>query len=290
LAQLFFYDGYMAGLFRSAFFQRERNSPQWTHSQSHQSGQAGLIVVLLAVVVLTIGLSLFVRTSRQGDITAQQEESARIFNAAETGIEQALAGVLAAEQGNGNFGSLANQTITLDNANAKVNLSVIPDNTLETYLDQGSSAELSLTSTSPILINWSKVGCSQTPAALIITIHNLDVSTGAQTTRYEAVKGQGCGNGNYFAESSVGTAPYQFAYTLNLQTGDYFARIEPVFAGTDILATGPSIDKAQFLITSKAQDNSGSTQQAKAIEVKRTLSTPPSFMDYSVYSGSSIIK
>ncbi len=282
----------MAGLFGSVFLKRGR-VPAWL--TRHQPGQAGLIVVLLAVVVLTVGLSLFVRTSRQADITAQQEESARVFNAAETGIEQALAGVLAEEQGSGNFESLANQVITLDNTNAKVNLSVAPANTLETYLDQGSSAELSLASAnpSPITIYWSKIGCSQNPAALIITIHNLDPSDGTQTTRYEGIKGQGCNEGNnkvLFVESNPGADLYQFAYTLSLQPGDYFARIEPVFAGTDILASGPSIDRAQFLITSKAQDNSGATQQAKAIEVKRTLSTPPSFMDYTVYSGSSIIK
>jgi Tfp pilus assembly protein PilX len=277
----------MARLSKVVQLSRWRQPIQWTR---HHPGQAGLIVVLLAVVVLTIGLSLFIRTSRQTDITAQQEESARIFNAAETGIEQALASVLAAEQGNGSFANIANQDITVDNANAKVNLKVTPANMLETYLDQGSSAELTLSSTSDITINWSKVGCSQNPAALIITIHNLDPGTGTQTTRFNAIKGQGCSSGTNFTESATGTAPYQFAYTLNLQTGDYFVRIEPIFSGTDIFASGAGINKAQFVITSKAQDNSGATEQAKAIQVKRTLSTPPSFMDYTVYSGSSIVK
>jgi Tfp pilus assembly protein PilX len=267
---------------------KSHRAMRWTR---HHPGQAGLIVMLLAVVVLTVGLSLFVRTSRQADITAQQEESARIFNAAETGVEQALANVLAAEQNQVSFESIATQEITLDNSNAKVNLDVAPDSTLQTYLNQGSSAELNLGNTNPITINWSKVGCSSNPAALIITIHNIDPNTGDQTTRYEAVKGQNCTNGNNFTQSDAGAAaPYQFAYTLNLLAGDYFARIAPVFAGTDILASGQAINRAQFVITAKAQDNSGSTQQAKAIEVKRTLSTPPSFMDYTVYSGSSIVK
>jgi hypothetical protein len=77
---------------------------------------------------------------------------------------------------------------------------------------------------------------------------------------------------------------------LAIQAGDQSVRIEPIFTGTDIAAAGLSIDKAQFLVTAKAQDSSGATDQAKAIEVKRTLSTPPAIMNYTVYSGSSIVK
>ncbi len=255
-----------------------------------QSGQAGLIVVLLAVVVLTIGLSLFVRTTRQADITTQQEEAARIFNAAETGVEKALATILNTEQTNGDFAAIANQEILLNDNQAKVALEVSPENKLETYLDQGSTAELSLVTTDPITIMWSKTTCAQSPAALIISISNTDPNTSAKTTRYEAVKGTGCSSGKNFTEANAGSAPYQFAYTLALVDGDTMARIEPIFSGTDITATGLSVNRGQFVVTSKAQDNSGGSQQAKAIEVKRTLSTPPSFMDYTVYSGSSVTK
>jgi Tfp pilus assembly protein PilX len=257
---------------------------------SSHPGQAGLIVVLLAVVVLTIGLSLFTRTTRQADLASQQEESARIFNAAETGVEKALANILAAEQNQVTLESIQNEALSLDNENTTVNLNVAQDNVLETYLDQGATAELNLTTTDPVTINWSKVACSGNPAALLITVHNSDPNTDAKTTRYEAVKGQGCSAGTNFTEASAGPAPYQFTYTLVLQAGDYFARVEPIFSGTDLYAAGTSIDKAQFIVTAKAQDSSGGTQQAKAIEVKRTLSTPPSFMDYTVYSGSSVVK
>ena len=255
-----------------------------------QTGQAGLIVVLLAVVVLTIGLSLFVRTSRQADITSQQEEAARIFNAAETGVEKALSSILATEQDNVNFDSIANQELFLNENNAKVALQVAQQNKLETYLDQGSTAERTLTATDPITISWSKSTCAQNPAALIIAVNNTDPGTGVETTRYEAVKGAGCASGTNFTEASAGSAPYQFTYTLSLVAGDTFVRIEPIFSGTDIIASGLSVNKGQFVVTSKAQDNSGGSEQAKAIEVKRTLATPPSFMDYTVYSGTSVSK
>ncbi len=264
----------------------------YLRSQVHsQSGQAGLIVVLLSVVVLTIGLSLMVRTSQQAEITAQQEESAKIFGAAETGVEKALADIQSLEQNQVELSAVANQDIT--DPNASVNLQISQDNILKTHLDQSSAAELSVNSTAPIDINWSFVPCSQNPAALIISIYNQD-GLGNITSRFEAVKGpesEGCSSGKNFnyASTVVGDSPYKFKYQLSLQANDYFVRIEPLFNSTDIMAEGPSINRAQFTVTSKAQDVTG-VSQAKAIEVRRTLSTPPSFMDYTLYSGSSITK
>lgn len=259
--------------------------------QRHQAGQAGLIVVLLSVVVLTIGLSLMVRTTQQAQITSQQEESAKIFSAAETGIEKALADIQSLEQNEINLEEVASQNLT--DPNAAVNLSITQDNILKTHLDQGAAAELTVTGTDPIDINWSFVPCGQNPAALIISIYN-DDGTGNITSRYEAVKGpenQGCTSGTNFHYSTVttGDAPYQFKYELPLVANDYFVRIEPIFNSTDIKAEGLAINRAQFTVISKAEDVTGSNQ-AKAIEVKRTLSTPPSFMDYTLYSGSSITK
>ncbi len=260
-------------------------------AQMHsQSGQAGLIVVLLSVVVLTIGLSLMVRTSQQAQITSQQEESAKIFSAAETGIEKALSDIQSIEQNEVTYASVASQNLT--DTNASVDLSITQDNILKTHLDQGAAAELAIVGTDPIDINWSLVPCTQTAAALIISIYNNNAGT--ITSRYEAVKGpenQGCTSGTNFHYSTVttGDTPYQFKYQLSLVANDYFVRIEPIFNSTDIKAEGPSINRAQFTVTSKAEDVTGNNQ-AKAIEVKRTLSTPPSFMDYTLYSGSSITK
>lgn len=271
-------------------------SRNFVHPENSQAGQAGLIVVLLSVVVLTIGLSLMVRTTQQAQIAAQQEESAKIFGAAESGVEKALADIQSLEQDQIELSEVANQSITGSNAN--VNLQISQDNILRTHLDQGSAAELAVNTTDDIEVNWSLVGCSQNPAALIISIYNNTASTfttrfetaGTITTRFEAVKGQGCTSGTNFAETTeFPTDPYNFRYDLPLQAGDYFVRIEPIFSGTDIMAAGPAIDRAQFTVVAKAEDVTGNNQ-AKAIEVKRTLSTPPSFMDYTLYSGSSITK
>ncbi|HCC84791.1 MAG TPA: hypothetical protein DEP87_03860 [Candidatus Pacebacteria bacterium] len=264
--------------------------PQPAKALRPQAGQAGLIVILLGVVVLTVGLSLFVRTSRQVEIISQQEESARIFSAAETGIEKILADIMAVEQNQISFGSISSQQLNLDNNTAQVDLTVTQGNSLETYLEEGSTAEMTVSTTATVTINWSKVACDSNPAALIIAVHNTDPGSGAQTTRFEAVNGSGCPESVNFSTAAAGTSPYKFKYSLALIAGDTSVRIEPIFAGTDIKATGTSISSGQFTITSKAQDSSGASDQAKAIEVKRTIAAPPSFMDYTVYSGSSVTK
>jgi len=54
------------------------------------SGQALLIIVLVMSVALTIGLAVISRSITDIRISSQEEESARVFSAAEAGIEKAL--------------------------------------------------------------------------------------------------------------------------------------------------------------------------------------------------------
>ncbi len=55
-----------------------------------QKGQIALIVLLLMTVMLTIGLSVAQRGLFDTKVTEQEEETARAFQAAETGVEEAL--------------------------------------------------------------------------------------------------------------------------------------------------------------------------------------------------------
>jgi len=58
--------------------------------KNENSGQVLLIVVLTVVVALTVGLSIVSRTISNLKFSKQSDESQRAFNAAESGIEQAL--------------------------------------------------------------------------------------------------------------------------------------------------------------------------------------------------------
>lgn len=56
----------------------------------NDSGQVLLIVILIAVVALTVGLSLVSRSITGVRVATQSEESQRAFQAAEAGVERAL--------------------------------------------------------------------------------------------------------------------------------------------------------------------------------------------------------
>ncbi len=55
-----------------------------------ENGQALLIMVLVMAVALTIGLAVISRSLTDIKISRQEEQSARVFSAAEAGIEEAL--------------------------------------------------------------------------------------------------------------------------------------------------------------------------------------------------------
>src|SRR5690554_2189542 len=102
-----------------------------------QSGQIGVIVLLTMAGMLTIGLSLASRTTQESLLTGKETESARVFNAAEEGIEEALSTSLDFE-GDSTSGSL-----TLDNID--VNYQVTKVDHLATKVFEGVSVGVDVT-------------------------------------------------------------------------------------------------------------------------------------------------
>lgn len=68
----------------------KHSSGQTPNLCKHSSGQALLIVVLVMAVALTVGLAVISRSVTDIRISQQEEESARVFSAAEAGLEQAF--------------------------------------------------------------------------------------------------------------------------------------------------------------------------------------------------------
>lgn len=75
--------------------------------KQNSSGQALLIILLIMAVALTIGLSVISRSITDIRISQEQEESARVFSAAEAGLESLLAT-------GGAPGTIGDFTITTD--------------------------------------------------------------------------------------------------------------------------------------------------------------------------------
>lgn len=263
--------------------------PKLVRFQSAQPGQVGLIILLIMVVVLAVGLSLATRSSQQAEISAQQEDTTRVFNAAEAGVEAALSDIFQHESA-GDISGLSEgiESLDLSGSNANINYNIAKSNILETHLKQGTSTELVLPAAGSISFYWAiEQNCADTASLLLSVYSN---SAGTITARHYAVgncSGTSTRADNFIA-NDAGDAPYKYAYTLFTTANDQFVRVKPVYADTDIKIVGsPAV--SQFTINSQAQ-NTLAGQETRTFEVKRTLSTAPAFMEYALVSGSSIIK
>lgn len=255
----------------------------------NNSGQVGLIILLIMVVILSMGLSLATRTSQQAEIAIQQEDTTRVFNAAESGVEAALANIYQHEEA-GDVDGISEDISSLDllESNSDINYNITKSNILETHLKQGTSTELQVPAAGSITFYWAtEVSCENT-ASILLSIYADD---GADVTAKHYAVGDCTGastRGDNFIANAAGPAPYQYAYTLFTSANDIFVRVKPVYNDTDIKIVGsPAV--SQFTINSQAQ-NSLAGEETRTFEVKRTLSTAPAFMEYAVVSGSSIIK
>jgi len=254
------------------------NSQQPTH-QNPQSGQVAVIVLLLMVVLLTIGLSLASRVTQDIFLTQQQSDSARVFNAAESGAEDALSQdfstITTPQTGTGTLG---NQIV--------YNYTIIPSQVLERDLKEGDTATVNVNNTpGNITVEWGKEsGCVN--SYLIISTY---FEEGGQTkVRHDAIAPNGCTRGDNFEETTNQSPPYRSSYDVaGIDNTVLFVRIKAVYNDTSLRVTGLNLPQ-QYLVRSAASNPDGTEQ--RTVEVTRGVSAAPAFMDYSLYTTGSIQK
>jgi hypothetical protein len=251
-------------------------------NQFYQSGQVAVVVLLIMVVLLTIGLSLATRTTQELFLSDQQSESTRVFNAAESGIEQALSEVTSSGPG----------TLTVDGIDVTYN--VTDSSTLETRISEGASVHLDLTGYSgDVDFEWSTEGNCPDRASLVANIFYDDTSVSPSVTRSKTIPfGPACdGHSDFFYDSTLpGGSPYFHSYTIaaaDIPADALFMRVKPVYADTDMKVSGGNTFPTQYhVISSTATYQEG--DEERNIEVSRTLPTGPAYMDYALYSGGGI--
>ncbi len=257
-----------------------------------QSGQVGVIILLIMVVLLTVGISLATRTTQELFVTQQSADSARVFNAAEAGIEQSLST---------DFQTAFDATDTITGAvstisDTDVNYSVTRQYKLETRVFEGVDVSIDLpkdgtTNNAGIIIQWSReTDCAtQDPASLLASIYSYNAGTQQTTVRYRALGG--CSRGDGFENSTtLSSGPYRFEFTLPLQSNDIFVRIKPIYNDTNLNITGNgwTLPVQYYNIRSEAKNRQG--DETRIVEVNRTIPTAPSVMDYALFSGDTIVK
>lgn len=259
-------------------------------SRTKQSGQVGIIVLLISAIILVVGLSIANRTIKEAQTTISQEDSARVFSTAESGIQQALGNIF-------QFESDQNATLTEDFSFEDANLnqvSISSEQNFEAFLPEKNVLEVKIIDgqTGNLSLNWSKSTCDQGAANLLIGHYFLNA--GHYDVNYYLVGNCPSDNDqNLISANSSTMSAYNFEYTIPISTSNNqnaFLRIIPLVRGTDIYvgATTGLISNAQYTILSLAQMPDGSS--AKAIEVKRSIPSAPAFMDFALVSGGSLEK
>ncbi len=259
-------------------------------SVNRQAGQVGVIILLIMVVLLTVGLSLAARTTQELFVTQQGADSTRVFNAAESGIEQGLA----TDLDTATFqNDRLNQTIQVENAQVDYSVERVRELETRTFEEVPVMVDLpddGTTDTRGIIIEWSKQerSCAaDDPAALLVSVYNYD----GTTTRVRYIPMTGCGSrGDGFETAAVQNTTYRFKYTLSLEANDIFVRIKPIYHDTHLKVTGNgwTLPVQYYHIRSEAKNNDG--DETRIVEVNRTLPTAPSVLDYAVFSVEPIIK
>ncbi|MFC1653226.1 hypothetical protein ACFL1M_00060 [Patescibacteria group bacterium] len=241
-------------------------------------GQAGLIVMLIMSVLLTIGVSIATRSTQDVVQSRQEEEASRVFDAAESGIEEALSGALVAASG-----------VSLSGLDQDLSASYSVDEvaTLDIRLDEGHVVGVDVSGYSgPVNIEWSKISdcVGEDPASLVVAVHN----TTASTVRRYAY--EGCNHvTDGFLASGNGTSPYVYSASLNVDNQEDLIRIRPVYNDTYVNVSGDVDFPTQYhrILSTASNVNSSET---RAVEVDRTIPTAPSIFDYVLFSGTSLIK
>lgn len=264
--------------------------------QSSQSGQIAVIVLLLMVVLMTVGLSLASRTTQELFLSSQQAESTRVFNAAESGIEDALSQDFSEISGSVPFTGTVE-----DIENAEVEYSIVGSSDLETMLAEGKSIMVNLSDENgnplnddgSVRISWWKndANCNNDPASIIVSKYYLD-GTETKADYYPVGPCSGDAERNDdFSTPPQGSDGYNYQYDVSIggSEGVKFLRIKAVYNDTDIRIASSTINlPAQFYIVRSTATNTQG-DETRTVEVKRTLSTAPSFMDYALYTPGSLV-
>jgi hypothetical protein len=255
---------------------------------TNQSGQVGIVIVLIMVVLLTFGLSIASRSTREVALSQQEEESNRVFNAAEAGIERALATDL-----NFQGEEFTPDDIEIPGTDSNVSYNIRKNRILEARIIEGTTALVQLQSTtnplpSEVYVDWSResdCGAALKPASIIVSIYN---STGG-TTSVRHLTFAACDRNDSIPVAGGGQNGYFKRATIPLGTGDQFMRVKTMYNDSHLRVSGASTLPTQaFDIRSEANSLIGN--EVRSVEVVRTLSVAPSVMDFTMFSGGALSK
>jgi len=262
------------------------------NSARQMSGQIGIIVVLITAAILTFGLSVANRVVQENKVVVDRSDSIRVFNIAETGVDEALNQIYQYEAGL--ISNLPTGDLAADDPFNQV--SVTSSQTFEGYLNQGESLRIDLNNqVGNLNLKWSKSICNTSHKVGLLLSFLYLAGDGEYQTNYYLVAGSDCLHSsaqNFIAATDTLADTFKYGYTLaNLPaSNDSTLYIQTVGAGADLQISGDLglIGEAQYEIESLAKSDSDVSN--KTIEVKKSLPSAPGFMSFALFSGGTITK
>jgi len=261
------------------------------------SGQIGIIVILITAAILTFSLSVADRVVEESKVVVDRSDSIRVFNVAETGVDEALNQIYQYETGA--LGSLPTGVDILPD-NEFNQVSITSNLTYGGYLDEGESLRIKLNQgTGNINIKWSETACNvdHRIGILLSLIHLKDGQY--QSTYYLVTdtNNTNClfapGYQHFIDANYSATDTYKYSYNLALtpdNSTDATLYVQTVGDGTELQVSGGVglIAEAQYQIDSLA--TSGDDISNKTIVVTKSLPSAPTFMTFALFSGGNILK
>mgnify|MGYP001609443717 CR=1 FL=1 len=188
-------------------------------------GQIALVVLLVMVVMLTLGISVTRRGVTDVRIAQQEEDSARAFQAAETGVEEALSTLIG---GSGNFGEDTSYNVNVAEAGSSGFVFGQPVVAGETVYVNLAGASANLNRLDIYFIENGKDDCATTPAAIEVTT----ILTPGGNTRVKREGFDVKSRGNNFGLVTTGNYSFEGTSfcakaTVNLTGNDKEVRIRP---------------------------------------------------------------
>lgn len=256
-----------------------------------QSGQIGLILLVVLGLLITLIMSLASRTLSDSVLSRQDKEQSATFAIAESGVEEALrsikSGVLptGASQVSDSLSQIIGQ------------YTIASRNGLEIFLKEGEVAEINMAgaATPNLTFSWTKKGTpsenlactsegsAKAPAALEITA----IAAGSYTVSRQYYNAFGCVlASNGFSQAGAGDAQYLSSINWPVIAGTTFVRVRPLYSGATVKVAGVALPAQQYDIQSQAKGGDAE----KEIQVNRSLDNPPSIFDYALFSGEKIVK
>lgn len=265
-----------------------------------QPGQVAVVILLIMAVILVIGLSVASRATQDIQVTTQDQDNARVFNAAETGVDKALA-----DPNSNNFiGAGADSGVVTDNSlQVQTRITTTPQNGVTTHVPMGAAATIyyNNANSSQVDVYWSLTSqgldCNSR-AAVLITVYYSDngnpngpIKSAYYPVRPNCLASANPNKASGFASSISGNGTYDERYQLDASAYDIkFIRVQALYAQTDVYV--PDAPQQAYDIRSEAQDISNganTTGEKSAIKVTRLRPAPPVIFDYGVYSGGDLV-